>query len=174
MPLSERFYLQDAVFTGFVEGGTALIEALAAAIRSPKFPLFLGRRSCPPTHPLYVEVRESPLAQAVADVPWQAARFYQARYRSDEKVELRVVADVGTFTAEQVDSVCSIADLPVSFDSERRQYMTREIEEVRVKLPNPSYRGNLSESARGGSGTDPDTGSGIAMAPGEHDPMGVI
>ncbi|MDX3388362.1 type I-E CRISPR-associated protein Cas5/CasD, partial [Streptomyces niveiscabiei] len=52
MPLSERFYLSDAVFVAGVEGDPALLRHLYDAVRAPRFLPYLGRRSCPPSHPL--------------------------------------------------------------------------------------------------------------------------
>lgn len=48
-----RHYLQDAVFlAGLESGDEALLRELEAALRHPVYPLYLGRRSCPPTLPL--------------------------------------------------------------------------------------------------------------------------
>ena len=48
-----RHYLQDAVFLAGVEReDTALLQQLQQALLHPVFPLYLGRRSCPPTLPL--------------------------------------------------------------------------------------------------------------------------
>ena len=45
-----RHYLQDAVFlAGLESGDEALLRELEAALRHPVCPLYLGRRSCPPT-----------------------------------------------------------------------------------------------------------------------------
>lgn len=51
--VSERYYLQDAAFVVGLEGpDRAHLESLRDAIRSPRWPLALGRRSCPPADPL--------------------------------------------------------------------------------------------------------------------------
>ena len=50
-PLTHRYYLSDAVFLAAIEGHDHLIEALHDALLNPVFPLFLGRRSCPPVRP---------------------------------------------------------------------------------------------------------------------------
>jgi CRISPR system Cascade subunit CasD len=55
--LSSRFYLADAVFLAAIEGEPGLLDGLADAIRRPAFPLFLGRRSCPPVGPVVVGPR---------------------------------------------------------------------------------------------------------------------
>ena len=65
MPLSDRFYWSDAVFAAFVEGPDGLIDALANAIRRPAFPLYLGRRACPPALPLFLAVESDPIWEVV-------------------------------------------------------------------------------------------------------------
>ena len=45
MPLSNRYYLADAVFLAGIEGDEALLEGIDEALRHPAFPLYLGRRS---------------------------------------------------------------------------------------------------------------------------------
>ncbi|MFJ1928649.1 type I-E CRISPR-associated protein Cas5/CasD [Streptomyces sp. NPDC088131] len=49
MPVSERFYLADAVFVAGLGGDEDLLVQLLAAVRNPVFLPFLGRRSCPPS-----------------------------------------------------------------------------------------------------------------------------
>lgn len=49
--VTQRYYLQDAVFTAALHGPTPLLEDLDHALRQPAFPLSLGRRSCPPPAP---------------------------------------------------------------------------------------------------------------------------
>ena len=45
-----RHYLQDAVFLAGIEStDTALLQQLQQALLHPAFPLYLGRRCCPPT-----------------------------------------------------------------------------------------------------------------------------
>lgn len=56
-----RHYLQDAVFlAGLESGDEALLRELEAALRHPVYPLYLGRRSCPPTLPLCLGIRQEP------------------------------------------------------------------------------------------------------------------
>ncbi len=58
LPISERFYLGDAVFVAAVEGPKRLLVALLDALRAPAHLPYLGRRSCPPAHPVDLRVRE--------------------------------------------------------------------------------------------------------------------
>ena len=52
MPLSNRYYLADAIFLAGIEGDRPLLEGIDEALHHPAFPLYLGRRSCPPTPPV--------------------------------------------------------------------------------------------------------------------------
>lgn len=158
MPLSERYYVSDAVFTAFVEGSDEMIGTLANALRHPVFPLYLGRRACPPTMPLFLETRQTSLADAVDTLEWQAARFHRLQFRSDATVRLRVVADAGTFPTERVTSTHMLQDVPESFDSERRRYALRAVEETTAVIANPEF----------------DEQNLVTVRDGEHDPMGVL
>jgi len=46
--VSHRSYLCDASFLVAVQAAPEWIERLEAAVRSPTWPLYLGRKSCPP------------------------------------------------------------------------------------------------------------------------------
>ena len=162
MPLSDRFYQADAVFVAFVEGSAELIEGLAEALRRPVFPLYLGRRSCPPTMPLFLQVHEGKSWEIITQLPWQAARFWQQQRKREEHVFLRVVADKGILPEDgdgKSRSSHSLQDVPVSFDSTRRLYGLRSVDETRVTIHNPQYE-KPKESP--------------VPVSGGHDPMAVI
>ncbi|WP_155358476.1 type I-E CRISPR-associated protein Cas5/CasD, partial [Acrocarpospora macrocephala] len=75
MPVSERFYLADAVFVAAVEGEKDLIEQLHQALRRPTFLPYLGRRSCPPTRPIDLGVHhDRTLEEALRQEEWRASR----------------------------------------------------------------------------------------------------
>ena len=46
--VSRRAYLQDASFLAGLEGPERLLRSCETALRQPRWPYFLGRRSCPP------------------------------------------------------------------------------------------------------------------------------
>lgn len=56
--LSERHYLLDARFGILLEGDRSRLEALAAALRNPKWGVWLGRKCCIPASPLLVGVSQ--------------------------------------------------------------------------------------------------------------------
>ena len=55
---SYRDYLHDAAFLVALAGEAALLEEMAGALARPRWPLFLGRKSCVPTRPVLDDPRE--------------------------------------------------------------------------------------------------------------------
>lgn len=55
--ITRREYLADASFLVALQGDTALIEKVADALRTPKWQLYLGRKSCPPSMPVFAQPR---------------------------------------------------------------------------------------------------------------------
>lgn len=53
--ITRREYLADASFLVALQGDAALIAELAAALATPKWPVFLGRKSCPPSMPVLAD-----------------------------------------------------------------------------------------------------------------------
>ncbi|MFC1420864.1 type I-E CRISPR-associated protein Cas5/CasD [Streptacidiphilus cavernicola] len=156
MPLSERFYLADAVFVAAVEGGATLIDELHRAVANPAYLPYLGRRSCPPSRPVELAVHEdAALGDVLAAEPWRAAEWYQQRRRAESTVELSVLAEAGTADgwsgagARSGPSSASeprpesavlgdtIRDQPLSFDPRQRRFALRTVLTSLVTVPNP-------------------------------------
>lgn len=132
MPLTYRFYLADAAFVAAVEGDAALLEGLDAALRAPTFPLYLGRRSCPPAGPVTLGLRDGDVESVLRAEPWHAAPFVRRRNGAPEvHVELVLDAVPGD------DPERMVRDVPLSFDPELRSYGLRGVVRRRVALPNP-------------------------------------
>ncbi|MCP4420347.1 MAG: type I-E CRISPR-associated protein Cas5/CasD [Chloroflexi bacterium] len=51
--ISYRDYLCDASFLVALRGDTSVIERIAAALQNPMWTIFLGRKSCPPSRPVF-------------------------------------------------------------------------------------------------------------------------
>jgi len=69
---SWRFYLADAAFLVGLEGDDRrLLETLHQALRNPRWALFLGRKSYPPSPPVWLPdgLREESLEEALACYP---------------------------------------------------------------------------------------------------------
>ena len=115
-----RYYLADAVFLAGLEGDGAFLEQIEQALRQPYFPLFLGRRACPPTGPLSLGVRDMDLRPALEAEPWLAAGWYRKR-RKNESQNLIMVYDA----LPEENAVYATADTPVSFSPINRQFVFR-------------------------------------------------
>lgn len=132
MPLTYRFYLADAAFVAAVDGEREILEGLDAALRAPTFPLYLGRRSCPPAGPLTLGLREGDVASVLEAEPWHASPFVRRRQASPEvHLELVLDADPG------VEPERMVRDVPLSFDPELRSYGMRGVVRRRVAVRNP-------------------------------------
>ncbi len=65
-----RYYLCDASFLVAVQSGTETISQLAAAVQAPTWPLFLGRKACVPSRPIFDGTGEfATLAEALEKHP---------------------------------------------------------------------------------------------------------
>ncbi|AKZ59524.1 hypothetical protein SAM23877_6479 [Streptomyces ambofaciens ATCC 23877] len=139
MPLSERFYLADAVFVAAVEGDQRLIAGLHDALRSPVYAPFLGRRSCPPAEPVDLgRYEETTLEDALTSVPWQASAWYRRRHRSPQT--LTVLRE--TTATESTDAADVLRDQPVSFDAAHRRHALRTVVTTAVPTPLPAGDGS--------------------------------
>ena len=54
-PLFNKIYIQDAIFTVFIVGEIELLKNIFNAFQNPKWPVYLGRKSCVPTSPICIE-----------------------------------------------------------------------------------------------------------------------
>lgn len=112
-----RYYLNDAVFVvGLESDDDALLRRLDNALKTPVFPLFLGRRSCPPTLPLALGVRNTDLEESL-----QAEPCYDKRWNKNiEDKEMRLY-----FESKMLPKGCMARRLkcnPISFNQQHRRF----------------------------------------------------
>ncbi len=71
--VSPRAYLQDAAFLAVLAGPAETLETCRQALSSPRWPAFLGRKSCPPTRPILEGLTSDyeSLEAALRGVPWR-------------------------------------------------------------------------------------------------------
>lgn len=131
-PLSNRYYLMDAVFLAGVEGDPVLLQLLADALLRPRFALYLGRRSCPTQGRLSLGIVDDGLEDALRNHPWLAANWY--RRQQPTSVPLPIALDAGPDDSGPLDRS---ADSPLDFSRERRRYAWRSIRRERVVIENP-------------------------------------
>lgn len=88
--LTHRYYLADASFLAALGGeDQVLVERIARALTQPVWPLFLGRRACPPSEPVFAGIFDGSPEAAVRS----AAML--ARDRSEAPERIRVILDAG-------------------------------------------------------------------------------
>jgi len=122
--VSDRHYLSDAVFLVGIQDEDARLIEYEYALLHPAFPLFLGRRSCPPVQPFVLGIRKGlDLFSALQSEPWWAAAFYQRKLQRQEKVPLEIVMDVPYSSPNSYTQ----KDLPHTFCQSYRQYASRSV-----------------------------------------------
>lgn len=120
-----RHYLCDAVFlAGLESDDRAWLGEIEVALRRPVYPPFLGRRSCPPTLPLCLGLREAGLEAALRAEPRLVA------LRRGESDTFRLVID-----AAPGEPGVPMRDLPLSFSPFQRRFGFRPAREVFVDAP---------------------------------------
>ncbi|MGW0252084.1 type I-E CRISPR-associated protein Cas5/CasD [Nocardia goodfellowii] len=143
-PLSQRYYLADAVFVAAIEGDTNLLEGIRDALIRPEFPLFLGRRSCPVAEALVLgEIRDEPLQTVLKDAgTWAAADWY--RKKQPKTVQLSIFRDRSTDDPTEAFTE-QVRDVPLSFDPVRREYGWRTVISEDIEVHNPVGRDNVHD-----------------------------
>ena len=120
--LTNRYYLADAQFLVGLEGDPAMLEQIDYALQNPIFPLFLGRRSCPPSGQLSLGIREGMgLFEALQEEPWLGSE-YAGRWESTS-LQLRIITDA----SEDFASPFLQQDEPISFDQQHRKFGFRKV-----------------------------------------------
>ena len=115
--VTHRYYLCDAVFLcGLESDDTESLKKYVFALTHPVFPLFLGRRSCPPTLPLVLGIRDAALNAALSAEPRLVPSDGPLRIRMDADTE-----DAGAAVFK---------DVPVSFNPFQREFGYRKCREM--------------------------------------------
>lgn len=143
--VSKRHYLADAAFTLALTADDAQqLHLCAAALRDPHWPLFLGRRSCPPEGPILLGIVKDPLHHLVR-LPLAAKRPRRGPqptdFYSDRPLGMLPV-DCDTPDRRDGDHHSGeVTDEPLSFAPLERQYRPRPLYRRAVHLPDAAYEG---------------------------------
>jgi CRISPR system Cascade subunit CasD len=132
MPLTYRYYLADACFLAAVSGPEQVLMGLHEALTWPHFPLYLGRRSCPPAGPISLSVQSGTLIDALHGWTWQAAAWHQRQ--APRRVSLQILRDAlpGEHYVELM------RDQAVTFDAAHRKHEWRAIVRTSTEVDNPA------------------------------------
>ena len=93
------------------------MQRLAEAVSHPAFPLFLGRRACPPEGRVFLGLREEALEEALMHEP----SLLSQQTMDPNKMTRMVLEDPA--------GPARLRDVPVSFSPFRREYRYRAAKE---------------------------------------------
>ncbi len=121
--LTHRDYLADSVFGAVLSGDDALVDEMATGLADPVWGVWLGRKSCIPTEPIFAGVFESEDAARNA----LAGRLRGSLERGGGKVAGGDSTDVAfsVLEARAGEEDETLLDVPVSFG--RREFHARRV-----------------------------------------------
>ncbi len=125
--ISQRYYLADAAFLVGLEGPEELLEKIDFALKHPVYPIFFGRRSCPPEGRVSLGLRTLCLMEALKSEPW----LTEDKERNDK---VRYVLDAA---ADEEESYI-LRDHPVSYNQLQRKFKFRRVIDIRDYTNLPS------------------------------------
>lgn len=146
--LTHRTYLADAAFTLALtpDDDPAVLARTANALIMPRWPLYLGRRSCPPEGPLllgyfddvmhhlvHVPIAASPPGRDTSGIEFLSDRPLD--HLPAPETDIGPDAEHGTYPAGEV------TDQPVTFHSRNRAYRARPLYRRTLHLPAAQYTG---------------------------------
>lgn len=148
--ISLRYYLADASFLVALGGGEKILGAIAAALRDPVFPLFLGRKAFVPSEPVLYDpvnpLREgTSLREILEREPWRPAwpdQTYRSRSDCDppDSGKLRIVLEVPSGEGSPR------ADTPRSFQKGYRRFAQRHVRTDYIPIPAPGESGEANHA----------------------------
>lgn len=114
--MSDRYYLADAAFLVGLEGPIELLQEIHAALKSPYWLLYLGRKAFIPGKPVWLKngITNSPLQDALAEYP-------SLTPNPEPMLRLVLESDSGEFVR---------SDVPISFAE--RKFSSRRVHMGRV------------------------------------------
>lgn len=124
--VSYRYYLSDAVFlVALGSDDKSLLESIASALQKPVYPLYLGRKSCPPTLPIVLGVKDENILTALKTEPY----LYKNAHRKSVRISYEVTS-----------GGAMVQDIPLSFSQLHRKHGWRmKREELFAVDSNPEH-----------------------------------
>lgn len=124
--VSYRYYLSDAAFLVALESDDkSLLESIASALQKPVYPLYLGRKSCPPTLPIVLGVKDEDILTALKTEPY----LYKNAHRKSVRISYEVTS-----------GGAMVQDIPLSFSQLHRKHGWRmKREELLAADSNPEH-----------------------------------
>ncbi|TXS52766.1 type I-E CRISPR-associated protein Cas5/CasD [Streptomyces sp. t39] len=143
--VSKRQYLADAAFTlALTSDNAELLHLCAGALRDPYWPLFLGRRSCPPEGPVLLGNVENPLHHLVRlPLATKGPRhgLQPTDFYSDKPLGQLPVDPDAPDRGDGDHHSGEVTDEPLSFEPLERRYRPRPLYRRAVTLPDAPHAG---------------------------------
>lgn len=125
--VSSRYYLSDACFLVGLEGEHVFLESIYQALKSPHWPLFLGRKSFVPGRPVWLAD-----GLLVDETLEDALCHYPSLVDSSSRLR-RAVVEVRAGESVPLSHEHIVNDLPISFAS--RTFVDRRVRLDWLPLP---------------------------------------
>jgi CRISPR system Cascade subunit CasD len=133
---SKRYYLADANFLVALEGDLKILRTLHEALRLPRWPLFLGRKSFVPGLPVWISdgLREqSSIETVLASYRWM--QVYSKRDPTTATLRVVVETDFTQMLGTSGEPVSDRIDQPYRRAFLERSYVSRRVRTYRVPIP---------------------------------------
>jgi len=129
--LTYRSYIEDASFLVVISGPEDLIKEIVEALKNPKWPVFLGRKSCIPSRPVFEKFTKEygSISEALEKISW--SKSYPESPKEETPEELKCVVEDVVGEKYRNDEVLI---------NPARVYGIRRVSEFWVKNPTKSNR----------------------------------
>ena len=126
--ISPRQYLHDASFLVVLAGPSEFLNQCAAVLQDPHWPLYLGRKACIPTRPVFEALTGdfASIDDALKNYPWHVSGAGGKPRRGAIPQKLRCILDDPVGRSIRPDRVST---------SPMRMYRTRQVREMWVDTP---------------------------------------
>lgn len=135
--VTNRYYMEDAVYIVGVTGPNDHMQALYASLERPYFQLYMGRRALPVPNDYLIGIFDEELIPALENIPWQAAPWYQRRYRRSREVNLDIYGDSQLLKTHGQNHMRR--DSVRSFSQKERAFSMRSETRCCITVINPGY-----------------------------------
>ncbi|MBS6062674.1 MAG: type I-E CRISPR-associated protein Cas5/CasD [Peptostreptococcaceae bacterium] len=134
--ITNRYYLEDAIFLVALSGEDMLVEEIETALKSPYFQQFLGRRSCPINYDFILGLENKDLLDILNSTNWLASQWQKKKIKSKE-VDLQAYVDSHLLDNKQIKYR---QDRVISFSQKDRQFGYRGESFINIKVNNEFFK----------------------------------
>ncbi len=129
---SYRTYLQDAFYLAAIETDRELAKEIDQAFQNPCWPIYLGRKSCVPSSPVYIGIREyASLEEAMNRYPLAKGRTErEQKHMESSKIKERIYYEIESVDGRGYERTDEL------MDASERSFVSRHVILVRKEVVN--------------------------------------